>query len=155
MFSILKLVLVFLGIPIGLFCVIYGGMAAVQELDLRSHGQTISATITNSRSSDPGSYEVQYQFTVDGTPYSYADSLGRKNLWVTLPSQETGSVSVIYLPSNPWVNHLADPKTDPMESNLTAFVVGLILVPVGVLIAVFEYRRYRAAQKKAKSGAVV
>jgi hypothetical protein len=143
-----KFILVFLGIPLGLFCIIFGGMGVVNELNMRNQGQTIQATITESRIDEKSGYLVRYEFSVNGTTYSAADGTGRTNLWTALPSQKTGTLSVVYLPSDPWKNRLVETKSDPMESNLTALVVGLIAFPVGVIIAIFDYKRLKAAKKK-------
>ena len=104
-----RLIVVFLGIPLGLFLIIFGGMGVIQEINLSSQGKIVEATITDTQtytnSNGQDNYEVRYQFTVNGTTYSHANSTGRQNLSVILPDQTANNtLEVIYLPGNPWVN---------------------------------------------------
>jgi hypothetical protein len=145
-----RLIIVFLGIPLGLFLIIFGGMGVIQEINLSSQGKIVEATITDTQtytdSNGQDNYEVRYQFTVNGTTYSHADSTGRQNLWVTLPDQTANNtLEVIYLPGNPWVNRPTDSKS--MESSLIAFIAGLIFFPLGAFIAISDYKKYKLSKQ--------
>jgi hypothetical protein len=145
----LRVIAILLGVTLGPFLIVAGGIGAVNELGLQNQGKVIAATITNSRTTDQNDYEVQYAFHLSNgaAAYSAADSLGRRNLWVTLSGKPAAnSVNVKYLPGNPWVNRLANPDSNPLESVLTGLGVGLLLTCVGVLLLVSGIRKWRKAR---------
>ena len=142
-----KFILVSMGIPLGLFLIIFGGLGVARELSMRAQGQTIVATITNSRSSEQYGYEVQYRFTVNGATYSAADVTGRQNLWATFSIPASDKLTVTYLPGNPWANRPFAAKSIPMEGSLAGFVLGLIAFPLGTFIAVSDYKKFKGSQE--------
>ena len=94
----------------------YLGISSIKdEQDLQDKGVIASAAVIDSRilaTRNGASYDVKYQFSVDGgkTWYSCSDRTGRKNIWCPVTEEQwqatrsTGQVEVIYLPGKPWIN---------------------------------------------------
>lgn len=152
----LRKALVFLGIPLGIALVVFGGMAALNASNLQSQSKVVEAAITQSRTSEQNGYEIQYEFRVDNgtTVYSHADETGRRNLWVTVAQKPAGNtVSVRYLPSDPWVNRLVSDTSNPSESALVALGAGALFVCVGLFLLVSDIREWRSGRSpKASAG---
>jgi hypothetical protein len=125
------------GILIALFCLVsvINSLSDYQnEQALRAHGEVIEAaasqTILSSNLLTGKTPRVKYQFNIDGVDYRYDDSMLRNyynhvspqvereaNEWANTArpewetAEDTGIVSVLYLPENPWVNRpLAHPE---------------------------------------------
>ena len=142
----IKLLLVFIGIPAGIALAIFGGMAAVNASSLQSQGKVVDATVTKSQTSDQNASEIQYQFRVGtaGAAYSHSDETGRRNLWETVSVMPAGkTVQVRYLPSNPWVNRAVSDTSNPVESAFVALGVGVLLVVVGLFLLIADIRAWR------------
>lgn len=141
----IRLLLVFLGIPLGIALAVYGGIGAVNASGLQSQGKVVEATITQSKTGEQNAYEIQYEFRLgDGaTAYSHSDETGRRNLWVTVSEKPTANtVEVRYLPSNPWVNGLANGTSSSLGSALTALGVGVLFACVGLFLLISDIRRW-------------
>jgi len=150
----LKAIVIFLGIPLGLFLLFMGGTGVAKELNLRSQGKVVEATITSSRTSEQKEDQVKYEFRVPGVAKVFTNSGARaEDFWTSLSKRPVGnSVSVRYLPSDPWVNRPVDPKSDPMQSALGGLAGGIILTCVGLLFLVLEIRDWRK-QRSVQEGA--
>jgi hypothetical protein len=133
----IKWLLVIVGIPFGIFLIVVGAMSVVSASNLQNQGRLVDATITQSQadtSSNSTGWEIKYEFRVgsSATVYSNGDATGRKNLWVTVPQKPAGTtIPVKFLPSDPWVNDLADPKPSRMESALTGLGAGVVIFLMG------------------------
>lgn len=150
----LKAIVILLGIPLGLFLLFLGGTGVPRELNLRSQGKVVEATITASRTTDQKEYQVKYEFRVPGVAMVFTNSGARaEDFWTSLSKRPAGnSVSVRYLPSDPWVNGPVDPKSDPMQSALLALGCGIFFTCVGLLFLVLEIRDWRK-QRSVQEGA--
>jgi len=75
---------------------------------------------------------IQYRFVVDGVAYTAGDSLGRSNLWETLPRSRWKDASVgselpvKYLPQRPQINTPAEGKSQ-LPDDITCLAIGVIL----------------------------
>ncbi len=144
----------FFSLSLGLCFSVFGTIGLAREMYLRSEGRVIQATITNQRINDHGNYEVQYQFAIRGVIYSASDEIGGHNLWEVIPTEATGSLDVLYLPSDPWINRPVMPKENPLAGFITGFVLGaILLIFIGERITT-NYRRYWAARQSNDSGAI-
>jgi hypothetical protein len=151
--AMLRAVLVFLGIPLGIALVVFGGVSALNAASLQSQGKVVQATITQSQKDDQGAPEIRYEFRLSNgaTVYSHGDETGRRNLWVNVSEAPSGkTVEVRYLPSNPWVNLPANATSNPLQSSLVALGVGVVLVLMGGLLLISDIRSRR--RKKATQG---
>ena len=142
----IKVVLVFLGIPFGIALVVFGAASALNASSLQSRGKVAEATITQSQTSEQNAYEIKYEFRLGNGPtvYSHSDELGRQNLWDTVSVKPTGTtVQVRYLPSDPWVNRAVTDPSKPVESALTAVGAGVFIAGMGLLLLVSDIRAWR------------
>jgi hypothetical protein len=116
---------------------------------LQEQGLVADAVVTairrDTRSENKVGHEIRYRFILvdDGTPYSYTDNLGRRDLWYS-PSpeewdrvREINRIRIVYLPDDPWINHPED--RHPMVDLLAATAMGpmagvLCLMGIGVYI---------------------
>jgi len=141
-----RAVLVFLGIPLGIALVIFGGASALNASSLQSQGKVVQATVTQSQTDDQNAPEIRYEFRLGNgaTVYSAGDETGRRNLWVNvseIPAAKT--IEVRYLPSDPWVNLPVSSKSDSLQSSLVALGVGVVLALVGGLLLASDIRSWR------------
>ena len=92
----LKAIVIFLGIPLGLFLLFMGGTGVAKELNLRSQGKVVEATITSSRTSEQKEDQVKYEFRVPGVAKVFTNSGARaEDFWTSLSKRPVGnSVSV-------------------------------------------------------------
>jgi hypothetical protein len=104
------------------------------------HAQRLSesATTIEARAFDwstvtgdgPTGYELHYEFVVGGTTYSASDATGREGLWQEVPfdvweaSQRTGTLTVRYVPGDPWINEPAVGDPGAMGDHLAGVVLG-------------------------------
>jgi hypothetical protein len=141
----LRVLLVFVGIPAGIALAIFGGMAAVNAANLQSQGKLVQATVTQSQTDENHALEIKYKFRVAGGSgvYTHADETGRKDLWVNVSKPAGTSTQVRYLPSNPWVNIPVDTTSKPLESDLTAAVAGALIAIVGISLAASDISKMR------------
>lgn len=97
----------------------------INQISLSNSGASVIATVTDSRIDETADrsgqhtyYEVQYEFSVNATGYSYSDETGRRNLWASIPRSDwdtaraTGQIEVLYQPDNPWNNRPAAKEID-------------------------------------------
>ena len=149
---IVAIFFVLMGIPF----VFLGGKEALREISIRD-GITIDAEITETRYSEGNGYEVRYEFRLGDQAYTFADSFGRTNLWATLSGKPEGdTVTVIYLPSDPWRNRPTQPKVDPLADDMAPVVIGVFSIGFGVLLAVTTIiaKRKQKAGKKSKTESI-
>ena len=130
-------------IELGLLWLGTGAVVGVfEELRLRSEGTRIAARLLELRIMSASRYstkshEVRYEFTVRGQAYNRTDGTGRHDLWSTMeePAWEeakgTGTVEVLYLDDDPWVNRPVTPGTSPLADQAT----GAVLVAVFLTVA--------------------
>ena len=141
----LKLLLVFLGIPIGIALIVIGGISVLNESNLQSHGKMVEATVTQTQTNDQNTYDIRYEFHLnnDATAYSSSDAMGRRNLWETVPVLPTGkTVQVKYLPGNPWVNHPVSDTSNRVESASIGLGTGVLLALVGLFLLASDTRSW-------------
>jgi hypothetical protein len=120
-------VLLFAGLGVSLL------YSAWQEHELILHGKTVVAVAYDFRRDLKNYQYLRYHFQLGagGPTYSCGDSIGRKNLAVSVrrevwdQAQKTGTVSVVYDVRNPWNNEVADDARPPWLSALAA--VGLVV----------------------------
>lgn len=151
----LKAIVIFLGVPLGIFLLFIGGTGLAKELDLRSQGKVVEATITSSRTGEQKDFQVKYEFRAPGAAKVFTNSGAEAaDSWTSLSKRPSGtSVSVRYLPSDPWVNAPVDPVSDPMQSALLALGCGVLFTGVGLLFGVLEVRDF-LKQRSATQDAV-
>ena len=76
-----------------------------------------------------------------------------EDFWTSLSKRPAGnSVSVRYLPSDPWVNDPVDSKSDPMQSALLALGCGIFFTCMDLLFLVLEIRDW-LKQRSVQEGA--
>jgi len=129
------LILALFGGVFGLFMLGLGGMELWRARRLEERSVTTSArafdwsTVTGD---GPTSYELHYDFVVDGVTYSGTDATGREGLWQEVPyeawqrSQETGLLEVRYVPCDPWNNGPAAGSPGSMGDHLAGLVLGAV-----------------------------
>ena len=112
---LLGLVGTLLGLILGGAIAYLGSEALVNEARLSMNGVTTMGRVLDHRvmqgSRSGRSYEVLYEFAVDGTKFTHEDETGRTGLWIALADETTWrqavqrrQVEVLYLPSDPRVN---------------------------------------------------
>jgi len=154
--------LLYAGFPflLGLVFIALALPEVLNESKLREHGKQVLANvidsrITKDRKRQKTNYELKYSFTLPFSSelYNRSDVTGRRDLWSTLPREQwdnaraTGSLLVVYLPKNPWINHpCADPNQDPEGGLLVGGIT--MLGTVFILgIAYMERRKLALAQR--------
>lgn len=127
-----------LGLFFGLFGLFMLGMGAMELW--RAQRLSESSQVIEARAFDwstvtgdgPPSYELHYDFQVGGQTYSASDATGRGGLWQSVPlatweqSQRTGTLSVRYVPDDPWINEPLDADPDAMGDHLAALGMGAL-----------------------------
>jgi hypothetical protein len=144
------------GILLGVLIGGLGGKELWRELRLRHEGRQVSAQVQDLRVMTDGAneeHEVQYRFSLPGakTEFSRRDSTGRTDLWSRVPpdvwqqAQITQTVAVLYLPSDPWVNHPVEVAGSPLADMATGAVIGSVIVVLSgglVLYLAFTGKRW-------------
>jgi hypothetical protein len=75
---------------------------------------------------------IKYSFVVGGVAYTAGDSLGRSNLWETLPKSRWSDASVgselpvKYLPQRPQISTPAEGRSN-LPDDVTCLAIGVIL----------------------------
>ena len=136
----------------GVVCVLGGvpitGLAVMDlgpELELRTTGTEVVATVTDSRtmrSRRTGtSYQLRYRFKHKGKVYTHSDATGRKNLWSSLPEEgwrkavKQKKVPVLMLPRSPGHSRLVSASL-PLGDKLAGLGLGLFVALLGVVLAI-------------------
>lgn len=157
---------VFGGLAIAIFCLasVFNSLVDYQnEQALRARGEVIETTATQTILSSNlftgKTPRVKYQFNIQGVDYRYDDTLMRNifnhvshqvvreaNEWANIARPEwdtaeaSGTLSVLYLPENPWVNRpltypggLLNPLTFSLALSAMYAVICLMAVFVAVV----------------------
>ena len=113
---------------------LYLGISSIyDELELRNNGVIVDAVVYDSHveySGNAKTYEVKYQFSIDGgiTWYSHSDRTGRSDLWYPVTegqwqvTQATRQVKITYLPGKPWINRPVHGTTTMFDSVAGVFL---------------------------------
>jgi hypothetical protein len=148
------LVFLALGVTACAVCPVLGVRGIERENLLQKEGAVTEAVITGIQV-DPlhksgVDYVIRYQFFAGdrGNAFSYADLLGRRELWYP-PSQaewsaieETNRIRILYLPDDPWINRPLD--RSPMVDNIALIAMGGTAGALSAYgIAVYVERRLR------------
>lgn len=148
--------LLFIGCFIaGLAIVVVGAMGIVNEGALGDGALPAQARVTDTRimtSTKSGdSFELRYAFDVDGQTYTYRDETGREDLWASVTheawvdARNTGSVHILYLPSDPWVSQPRDKATSGIFDKLAGMCVGFFCMAPAFLWVFGAIKRRRAS----------
>jgi hypothetical protein len=153
------------GILIALFCLasVINSLSDYQnEQALRARGEetqaSVSQTILSSNIITGKTPRVKYQFNIDGVDYRYDDTMMRNyynhispqvereaNEWANMArpeweiAEDTGVVTVLYLPENPWVNRpLTYPGglLNPLTHSLALAAMYAIICLMAIFVAV-------------------
>lgn len=131
LFSAVVLALVAGGL--GAFLLSMGAIELYRARRLSAHADTIDARAFDfSTVTDDGAtrYELHYEFTVGGRTYSHSDATGREGLWQEVPrdvwdaSQQSGQLTVRYVPDDPWINEPASDAPGALGDHLAGIVLG-------------------------------
>ena len=123
---------------IGIAC---SGIGLISELTLSQNGVTTMATVTDTEMSYTNgnpTYDVQYEFSINGQVYTCSDPTGRRDLWCGVSYSEyqsadaTQQIQVLYLPDNPWNNRPADKSPD--TPIFIVIIVSLLVFLIPALI---------------------
>lgn len=147
--------LLFLGCFVaGLAIVIVGALGIVNEGALDEGAVTATARVTDTRimtSTKSGdSFELRYAFEVDGRTYTYRDETGREDLWASLThegwirARTTGTVDILYLPSDPWVSQPVARASNGVFDKAAGMCVGVVCMAPAFLWIFGAIKRRRA-----------
>jgi hypothetical protein len=137
------------------FALVYLGTRMLQnDRELQLHGLSLNARVTaleDRRNSSENTYHLKYSFNPDGLhTYSYADVTATlRDLWSPVTaeqferSQKTRLVEVIYLPSDPWVNHprQGQPANHSIDG-LAMIFIGIFFWVVAILLLIYRLRTH-------------
>lgn len=142
-----------IGLVLGVVLTGLGVGAVASEVTLRSSSAVVEARITGSRimeSRKTGrSYELTYRFQVPGksASYDHRDGTGRTNLWASVEDEDTwraakarGTVSVRYLPSDPFVNRPVKSGASPLGDPIAGLILGLFIAIPSLLVCIVQLR---------------
>ena len=141
--------------------IVWLGIQAVRnELHLRDKPAVADAKITDAstyvitrNNIESTEYEVRYAFQVPGhtETFTHADETSRTDLWATLTNKSdweaaraAGSLEVIYLPENPWVNRPVLAGNAPLGDSFAGLGLGAALALTGLIGALVIAQRIRA-----------
>ncbi len=119
---------------------------------------------TRRRGSVSISYEVRYQFSVNGVWYTHSDDTGRKNLWYGIDKDEWDRVSrdlkssgqatfkVKYVTNDPWDNRPLAADVTIRTQWMFLFIGVIVAVVIGLWQSYAIVRDYFVARKLAAHG---
>lgn len=147
--------LLFIGCFIaGLAIVIVGGMGIVNEGALDEGALPAVARVTETRimtSTKSGdSFELRYAFEVNGRTYTYRDETGREDLWASVTheawvgARNTGTIAILYLPTDPWVSQPRDRANEGVFDKLAGMCVGFFCMAPAFLWVFGAIKRRRS-----------
>lgn len=144
------------GLLLGVVLTVLGVGTVASEVSLRSSSSIVEARITGARITQirqsGRSYELTYRFQVPGksASYDHRDGTGRTNLWASVEDEETwraakarGTVSVRYLPSDPFVNRPVKSGASPLGDPIAGLVIGLFIAIPSLLLCIVQIRGLR------------
>jgi hypothetical protein len=105
------------------------------DANLKDNQKEVRGSVTENRVTHDSkrnfdNYELQYTFKIPPSSdlYTLSDATGRKNLWSTLTKQDwddarkNRTLTIIYLPDNPWVNRPKSQKYNPHDDAIFAAI---------------------------------
>ena len=128
--------------------VVLGARSAQRELRLRDGGESTWAVVTGRADRR----RIRYEFQRDGEWCSRRGLTGARGVWSWLGTQgvaeadDVGMVSVVFLPSDPWVNRPLHEEGSPLFDALAAVALFGFMAVLGFVLLAFSWHEWRLSR---------